>query len=242
MLGYWLSRSHPRRIGSSPHVLSISTFQRNRSCCELVQGLVDAPTAARAARPKLFLLHTGNLGKLPDSSVAPSMRQLGMALQDQFVPRSDEPCLSTAEDTRLPPRLSAAFGRANPWRARLKALHLVKMAPPLARCRGDGRFPRRHLASQESEGSARASGRRASPGVLAPSTDRRRVTAGCRLRSRSHSGGCPLRSFERHPAPTQLRPRPPPPLLLLAPPPWSLPQQRQGRQGGAIRCCAQRLV
>ena len=27
LLGYWLMRSHPRRIASSAHVLSISTFQ-----------------------------------------------------------------------------------------------------------------------------------------------------------------------------------------------------------------------
>ena len=104
MLGYWLSRSHPRRLASSQHVLSISTFQRNRSCCEFVQGLVEAPAASREARPGLLLLHMGNIGKLPDSGVAPSMRELAISLQDQFVPRSSQPCLSSAEDSKLSPR------------------------------------------------------------------------------------------------------------------------------------------
>ena len=38
LIGHWLLRAHPSRIGVSPHVLSISTFQRNRTCCELVWG------------------------------------------------------------------------------------------------------------------------------------------------------------------------------------------------------------
>lgn len=130
MIGYWLQRARPGKIQSSAHILSLSTFQRNRSCCEYVEQLVKTPTEARAARPKLYLLHTGNIGKLPDSGVAPSMRSLGMSLQDQFVPRSAEPCLGTAEDTKLPPRIAAPMRRAQPWRARLKALGDCRMPQP----------------------------------------------------------------------------------------------------------------
>ena len=81
----------------------VSTCQRNRSCCEFVQGLVAAPEASRAEQPQLYLLHMGNLGKLPDSSVPPSMRQLGLALQDQFVPRSEQPCATEASNPQRPP-------------------------------------------------------------------------------------------------------------------------------------------
>ena len=42
-------RGGPIRIKESAHVLSISTFQRNRSCCELVQRLVALGIAPPAA-------------------------------------------------------------------------------------------------------------------------------------------------------------------------------------------------
>lgn len=81
-------------------MLSISTFQRNRTCCELVQSIVAASaphatapasyplsasapatslvTATEAGRrdtSSLYLLHTGNIFKLRDSSVPPKMRE-----------------------------------------------------------------------------------------------------------------------------------------------------------------------
>jgi hypothetical protein len=131
LIGRWLLRRHPHRIRESAHVLSISTFQRNRSCCELVRSLVDGGTRRDGANepavphgvgratewPGLFLLHTGNIGKLRDSSVPPSMRALGLALQDLFVPRSDEPC--TLAST-LPPHLAKCLASTQPWRTRLK--------------------------------------------------------------------------------------------------------------------------
>ena len=91
LIGHWLFRRRPERIRSSPHVLSISTFQRNRSCCELVQAIVQ-DGGEESTSPNLFLLHTGNIGKLRDSAVPPTMRTLGLSLQDLFVPRSTEPC------------------------------------------------------------------------------------------------------------------------------------------------------
>ena len=139
LLGYWLFRSHPRRIASSGHVLSISTFQvsyphpdpnpdpnptltptptsvptfqRNRSCCEFVQSLVSAPKASRATQPQLYLLHMGNLGKLPDSSVPPSMRALALALQDQFVPRSQQPYATEASNPRRADPRQVCYSRA----------------------------------------------------------------------------------------------------------------------------------
>ena len=141
LIGHWLFRKHPRRIAKSAHVLSISTFQRNRSCCELVRSLVrgegHSPAAARTTRdaagiadgdggrqsggatawPSLYLLHTGNIGKLRDSTVPPSMRALGLSLQDLFVPRSDEPCVF---DSALPAALASCHSSTQPWRARLK--------------------------------------------------------------------------------------------------------------------------
>ena len=91
LIGRWLLRRHPQRIRESAHILSISTFQRNRSCCELVQNLIsrgagEKPVLSaelgpsrggvppRDAWPGLYLLHTGNIGKLRDSTVPPSMR------------------------------------------------------------------------------------------------------------------------------------------------------------------------
>ena len=125
-------------------MLSISTFQRNRSCCELVRSIVEgragraeaAPQAASTlgrlvppadAWPGLYLLHTGNIGKLRDSSVPPSMRKLGLGLQDLFVPRADEPC---ALDSALPPPLARCYARTQPWRARLKGQGDCKLAVP----------------------------------------------------------------------------------------------------------------
>ena len=94
LLGHWLFRAQPNRIAQSHHVLSISTFQRNRSCCELVRRLVIGQSAEGSAapgqsaegsrHPGLYLLHTGNIGKLPDSSVPPSMRSLALHLQDPY--------------------------------------------------------------------------------------------------------------------------------------------------------------
>ena len=95
-----------------------------------MRGLVAAPEDARAAEPGLYLLHTGNLGKLPDSSVPPSMRALALSLQDQFVPRSEQPCLSSAEDSKLPPHLLRTLAALQPWRARLKALGDCRMPAP----------------------------------------------------------------------------------------------------------------
>ena len=69
--------------------------------------------------PGLFLLHTGNIGKLRDSTVPPSMRRLGLSLQDLFVPRSDEPC---AVDSALPAGVRACHATTIPWRAALKSL------------------------------------------------------------------------------------------------------------------------
>ena len=60
-----------------------------------------APEASRATQPQLYLLHMGNLGKLPDSSVPPSMRALALALQDQFVPRSQQPYATEGPNPRL---------------------------------------------------------------------------------------------------------------------------------------------
>jgi len=127
LIGHWLFRAHPHRIRESPHVLSISTFQRNRTCCEMVRRLVDynqqavrsvsLALSSVGARPDLYLLHTGNLFKLRDSAVPPSMRNLGLALQDLFVPRSDEPCLL---ESTLPPDLSSCLAHTEPWRARVK--------------------------------------------------------------------------------------------------------------------------
>ena len=81
LLGHWLKRAFPARIAASHHILSISTFQRNRTCCELVQRLVAAPDHPPDGRHPLYLLHTGNIGKLKDSNVAPSMRALALSLQ-----------------------------------------------------------------------------------------------------------------------------------------------------------------
>lgn len=50
LLGHWLRRAHRGRIARSAHVLSISTFQRNRTCCELVRRIVEAPEDVRSAR------------------------------------------------------------------------------------------------------------------------------------------------------------------------------------------------
>lgn len=128
LIGHWLMKKHPARIRESRHILSISTFQRNRSCCELVRSMVaqaEVATAAEASLadahasswPGLFLLHTGNIGKLRDSAVPPSMRRLGLSLQDLFVPRSDEPC---SLDSSLPLHLRTCHTLTQLWRARLK--------------------------------------------------------------------------------------------------------------------------
>ena len=141
LIGHWLLVHRPVRIRVSPHILSISTFQRNRTCCEMVQALVATTEAtgdgaggggsggsssvnaaagdggAGRAWEGLYLLHTGNIGKLRDSSVPPSMRSLGLALQDLFVPRSDEQCVL---ESTLAPSLARCYAHTQPWRARLK--------------------------------------------------------------------------------------------------------------------------
>ena len=134
LIGHWLYRQHPHRIRESSHVLSISTFQRNRTCCEMVRGIVaynqrpavaypgepagePAAASAELARPELFLLHTGNIFKLRDSAVPPSMRSLGLALQDLFVPRSEEPCVL---ESAMAADLRRCLQHTQPWRARVK--------------------------------------------------------------------------------------------------------------------------
>ena len=52
-----------------------------------------------------------------DRSVPPTMRALGLALQDLFVPRSSEPC--HLEPT-TPPHLESCLHHLEPWRARIK--------------------------------------------------------------------------------------------------------------------------
>ena len=147
LIGRWLLRKHPQRIRESKHVLSISTFQRNRSCCELVRSIVrrgggevvlraDEPSTVVSRRdvvpsdsvwPGLYLLHTGNIGKLRDSSVPPSMRVLGLALQDLLVPRLDEPCVL---DSNLPTHLARCYRATMLWRARLKGQGDCKLNTP----------------------------------------------------------------------------------------------------------------
>ena len=57
-----------------------------------MRRIVAAPDQPPDGRPPLYLLHTGNIGKLKDSTVAPSMRALALSLQDLFVPRSNGSC------------------------------------------------------------------------------------------------------------------------------------------------------
>ena len=71
-----------------------------------------APEASRATQPQLYLLHMGNLGKLPDSSVPPSMRALALALQDQFVPRSQQPYATEGPNPRLADRRQVCYSHA----------------------------------------------------------------------------------------------------------------------------------
>jgi hypothetical protein len=121
LIGHWLFRKHPARIRESPHILSISTFQRNRTCCEMVRQIADGGGGTGAAGrtwPHLLLLHTGNIAKLRDSMVPPSMRALGLMMQDLFVPRSDEPCTF---DSTLPNELRSCHSSTQPWRIALKA-------------------------------------------------------------------------------------------------------------------------
>ncbi|KAL1510560.1 hypothetical protein AB1Y20_006861 [Prymnesium parvum] len=128
LLGHWLKRAFPSRIAASPHILSISTFQRNRTCCELVQRIIAHSDRPPDGRSSLYLLHTGNIGKLKDSSVAPSMRALALQLQDLFVPRDNASC---EIESALPPPLRACFTRAMAWRARLKCRPAAAAPPAL---------------------------------------------------------------------------------------------------------------
>jgi hypothetical protein len=50
MIGYWLRSAHPGKLAPSEHVVSISSFQRSHSCCELVGEIVRAAAEDRAGR------------------------------------------------------------------------------------------------------------------------------------------------------------------------------------------------
>lgn len=49
MIGYWLRSAHPGKLAPSEHVISISSFQRSSSCCELVGEIVRAAAEDCAA-------------------------------------------------------------------------------------------------------------------------------------------------------------------------------------------------
>ena len=110
LLGRWLFAQHKSKVVPSEHVLSLSSFQRSRTCCEIVAALVGAPDRGGGAvvlpgRTGALLLHTGNVGKMPDDRVHPAMRTLGRRLQELFVPRESTSCaalLSDAEHSPLP--------------------------------------------------------------------------------------------------------------------------------------------
>ena len=104
-------------------------------CVHLAKVHIRAPCLAEASLadahasswPGLFLLHTGNIGKLRDSAVPPSMRRLGLSLQDLFVPRSDEPC---SLDSSLPLHLRTCHTLTQLWRARLKGQGDCRLVAP----------------------------------------------------------------------------------------------------------------
>lgn len=144
LIGYWLRSAHPDRLVPSEHIVSISSFQRSRLCCELVREIVAAATDGSAgfaaglvripSKPHALLLHTGNIGKMPDTTVHPAMRQLGASMQKLFVAQWDIPCatLLAGEHSTLPQNLRVFYAPVAPWRVPLKAVSGSCTAPRAA--------------------------------------------------------------------------------------------------------------
>jgi hypothetical protein len=162
MIGYWLRSVHPGKLAPSEHVISISSFQRSHSCCELVGEIVRAAAAASTdgaggavagdgedsagarggardgcdvripAHPRALLLHTGNIEKMPDATVHPAMRRLGASLQDIFVPRGSTPCAA----------LLTGEHSALPLELRIRYAHVAPWRAPLKALSGGCAAPR----------------------------------------------------------------------------------------------------
>ena len=171
LLGHWLRRTHPTPGGSSAARAVVSTFQRNRTCCNLVHGLVHTHDDASPRGPPPTCCTRATSASCPLGGTA------GDASPRPLAPGSLRAAVVGARASwarRCAPPLLGCASRAH-WRLRLK---------------GQGARVRRRRPRRAAAVDTGADGRRDAGGAWPGRPPRSAAGVSAAAAAPSRGGGC----------------------------------------------------